>query len=185
MGITTTAKLLKSAKILSPGLSGNFSFTFYTSIDDSTIWKKYPFWIKNVSSFKNQLMGKVQSFIMWNFDLHQRYKIVLTQTHLIRNFHASDFLYVFIMIGEMIWSDRKCSKIQVWKRLDRVGVKNLLAETTPEKIFGTKERNPVKLDKTSKACYLIWQLLWKFNFWKKNWELGCLSTESWHFPNIF
>ena len=84
MAIRTCAKLLKSAKILWPGLSENFSFTLYTSNhasnDDLTIWKKYPFWLKNVSSFKKQLIGKVESFLKSNFSLNQRYKIVLTKS---------------------------------------------------------------------------------------------------------
>ena len=74
--IRACAKLLKSAKILWPGLSENFSFTFYTSNDDSTIWEKYPFLLKNVSSFKKQLIGKVESFVKSNFKLSQRYKIL-------------------------------------------------------------------------------------------------------------
>ena len=81
MGIRTSAKLLKSAKILWLGLSGNFSVTLYTSNDDSTIWEKYLFSLENVSSFKNQLIGEVESFIKSEFDVHHRYKIVLTQNH--------------------------------------------------------------------------------------------------------
>ena len=59
----------------------NFYFTLYTSNDDSTFWKKYQFWLKNVSSFKKQLIGTVESFLKSNFDLNQGYKIVLTQNH--------------------------------------------------------------------------------------------------------
>ena len=40
-----------------------FSFTLYTSNDDSTFSKKYQFWLKNVSLLKKQLIGKVQSFL--------------------------------------------------------------------------------------------------------------------------
>ena len=58
-----------------------FSFTLYTSNDDSNIWKKYQFWLTNVSSFKKQLIGKVQSFLKSNFGLNQGYKIVPTQNH--------------------------------------------------------------------------------------------------------
>ena len=50
-----------------------FSFTLYTSNDDSSFRKKYQFWLKNVSLFKKQLIGKVESS-----DLNQGYKIVLT-----------------------------------------------------------------------------------------------------------
>ena len=99
--IQTCAKLLKSAKILWPGLSESFSFTLYTFNDDSTNWKEYPFWLKNVNSFKKQLIGKVESFLKSNFDLNQRYRIVLTQSQ-IWNFNATELLHVFILIGEMI-----------------------------------------------------------------------------------
>ena len=58
-----------------------FSFTLFTSNDDSDFWKKYQFWLKNVSSFKKQLIGKFQSFLKSNFNLNQEYKIVLTQNH--------------------------------------------------------------------------------------------------------
>ena len=58
-----------------------FCFTLYTSNDDSNFWKKYQFWLKNVSSFKKQLIEKVQSFLKSNFGLNQGYKIVLTQNH--------------------------------------------------------------------------------------------------------
>ena len=36
-------------------------------------------------------------------------------------------------------------------RLSRVMAKKLFAQTIPEKIFGTRKRNPVKLDKTRKG----------------------------------
>ena len=53
--------------------------------------------------------------------------------------------------------------------------KNMFAQTILGKIFGTKERNPVKLEKTSKIDFLIllvfWQLLSKFNIWKEDWAL--------------
>ena len=48
-----------------------FSFTLYTSNDDSNFWKKYQFWLKNVSLFKTQLIGKFESFLKSNFDLKQ------------------------------------------------------------------------------------------------------------------
>ena len=105
------AKLLPKICLLK--LSENFSVTIYTSNDDSTISKKYPFWLENVSSFKKQLIDKVESFLKLNFDLNQRYKIVLTQNHQIWNFNATDLPYIFMMIGEMLRSYRKYPKIQV------------------------------------------------------------------------
>ena len=81
VAIWTCGKLLKIVKILWPALSANFSFALYTSIDDSTIWEEYQFWLQNVTLFKKQLSDKVESFLKSNFDLNQRYKIVLTQKH--------------------------------------------------------------------------------------------------------
>ena len=55
-----------------------------------------------------------------------------------------------------------------------------------KKVFETKQRNPVKLDRTRKVWYLLlrvfWLLLPKFNFWKGNWAY--VSTQIWDFPNI-
>ena len=62
-------------------IAWKFPFTLYTSNDDSTFWKKYQFSLKNVSLFKKQLIGKVESLVKSNFDLNQGYKIVLTQNH--------------------------------------------------------------------------------------------------------
>ena len=63
------------------GISWKFSFTLYTSNDDSTFWKKYQFLLKNVSSFKKQQIGKVEGVLKSIFDLNQWYKIVFTQNH--------------------------------------------------------------------------------------------------------
>ena len=62
-------------------------------------------------------------------------------------------------------------------------------ETTIQgKIFGTKKRNPVKLDRTRKVWCLLLRAFWlvslKFNFWKGDWALGYVSTQIWDFPNI-
>ena len=58
-----------------------FSFTLYSSNDDSTFWEKYQFWLKNSSLFRKQLIDKVEIFLKSLFDLNQGYKIVLTQNH--------------------------------------------------------------------------------------------------------
>ena len=63
-----------------------FSFSLYTSNHDITIWNKYQFWLENVSLFRKQLIRKIKSFRISNFDLNQWYNIVLTQKHLIWNF---------------------------------------------------------------------------------------------------
>ena len=46
----------------------------------------------------------------------------------------------------MLWSYKKCQKIGVGKGLGRVRAKNVLVQTIPDKIFGTKWNNPVKLN---------------------------------------
>ena len=51
----------------------------------------------------------------------------------------------------MLWNYKKCQKIGVKRGLGRVKVKNLLAQTISDKIFGTKWSNPVKLDKNRKV----------------------------------
>ena len=53
----------------------------------------------------------------------------------------------------MVSSYKKCQKTGVGRRLGRVRTKNLLAQTIPDKIFGTKWRNPVKLDRKRKDWY--------------------------------
>ena len=59
------------------------------------------------------------------------------------------------------------------------------------KIFGTKYRNEVKLDKARKIWYLLflyillfWLQLPKCDFWKIDWALGYVSSQNWDFPNI-
>ena len=47
------------------------------------------------------------------------------------------------------------SKNGVGRGLSRVSIKNLLAQTIPEKMFGTKWSNPVQLDKNRKVWYLF------------------------------
>ena len=56
-------------------------FTLYTSNDDTTFWKKYQFWLENVSSFRKQQIDQIESLRNANFDLNQGYKILLTQNH--------------------------------------------------------------------------------------------------------
>ena len=43
---------------------------------------------------------------------------------------------------EMLWSYKKCQKIGVGRGLGRVGMKYLIPQTIPDKIFGTKWSNP-------------------------------------------
>ena len=55
----------------------------------------------------------------------------------------------------MLWSYKKCQKIEVERKLGRVRTKHLLAETIPDKIFGTKWSNPVKPDRKRKGWYVF------------------------------
>ena len=75
------SKIIKKCQNIMTKTVWKFSFGLYSSNDDSTFWKKYQFWLKNVSSFRKQLIFKVGSFLRSNFDLNQGYEIVLTQNH--------------------------------------------------------------------------------------------------------
>ena len=55
----------------------------------------------------------------------------------------------------MFWSYKKCQKIGVRWGLGCVMIKNFLAQTIPDKIFGTKWSNPVKLDRKRKVWHLF------------------------------
>ena len=50
----------------------------------------------------------------------------------------------------MLWSYKKCQKTGVGRGLEQFRTKNLLAQTIPDKIFGTKWSTPVKLNKKKK-----------------------------------
>ena len=83
------------------------------------------------------------------------------------------FLLNFI---EMLWSYKKCQKIGAGMGLGWVRTKNVLAKTIPDKIFGTKWNNPVKLDRRRKVWCLflrvIQLLLVKSKFLKEDEALG-------------
>ena len=50
------------------------------------------------------------------------------------------------------------------------------------------QRNPLKLNRTTKVWYLLLRVFWlilpKFNFWKGDRALGYVTTQIWDFPNI-
>ena len=50
----------------------------------------------------------------------------------------------------MLWSYKKYQKIGAERGLGRVKIKYLFAQTIPDKMFGTKWSNPVKLDRKKK-----------------------------------
>ena len=55
----------------------------------------------------------------------------------------------------MLWSYKKCQKIGDERRLGQVRIKNLLAQTILDEIFGTKWSNLVKLNRKRKLEYLL------------------------------
>ena len=90
------------------------------------------------------------------FDLNQICKIVFAQNHWIWNFNATELCFIFLLkFVEMLWSYKNCQKNWSWKGLGWVRIKNLLAQTIPNKIFGTKWSNPVKLVRKIKVWYLF------------------------------
>ena len=115
--------------------------------------KKVLIWLKNVSSIKKLRINKVKSFPKSNFDQNQIFKIALTQSHKIWNFSATHLLYIFIKY----WRNalKKMSKIEFWRRLGRVMTWNMLSQEIPNKIFETKYKSPVKLDRTRKVWCLL------------------------------
>ena len=107
-------------------------------------FKKYLFWLENASSFKKQLISKVESFLKPKFNLNRIDKIVLTQNH------------SFIMIGEMLSSYENAQKLKFegdWaklrlkiyllrksrtKYLEQVIETKYLKKSVYNKVFGTK-----------------------------------------------
>ena len=85
-GDSNLSEVIKNCQNIVARIVWKISFALYSSNYDPTSWKKYQFWLKHVSSFKKQLIGIVESFLKSNFDLNQRYNIVLTQNHSIWNF---------------------------------------------------------------------------------------------------
>ena len=69
-------------------------------------------------------------------------------------------------LEKAIENDSKLKFKEEWA--DLWPTKNLFAQTITDHIFGTNERDPVKLDNTRNLWYLLlhtlWLLLPKFNF---------------------
>ena len=55
----------------------------------------------------------------------------------------------------MLWSYKKCQEIGVGRGLEQFRIKNLFAQTIPDKIFGTKWSTPVKLNKKKKSLIFV------------------------------
>ena len=47
-------------------------------------------------------------------------------------------VYIYIMIGEMLWTYTKYLKTQVWKGMGQVTAKNFFPETILAKIVGAR-----------------------------------------------
>ena len=63
------SKIVKNCQNIIARIAWELSFTLYPSNDDTNFWKNYQFWFENVSSFRKQLVGKIQSFLNANFYL--------------------------------------------------------------------------------------------------------------------
>ena len=74
-------KIVKKCQNIMTSIVWKFSFALYSSNNGSFFWEKYQSCFKNVSSFRKQLIDKVENFLKSNFDLNQGYKIVLAQSH--------------------------------------------------------------------------------------------------------
>ena len=66
-----------------------------------------------------------------------------------------DLFCILLTFIETLLSYEKCQKAGVRRGLGRVIMKNLLAETILDKIFGTKWSDLVKLDRKRKVCCLF------------------------------
>ena len=84
-----------------------------------------------------------------------------------------------------VQTDQKLKFQEDWVELRP---KIFFAQTILYKIFGTKLRNPVKLDTRRKAWYLLLHvfslLMSKLNLWKGDWALDYVFTQIWHFSKI-
>ena len=75
-------------------------------------------------------------------------------------------LDIYIIIGKVLWTYRKYSKIQVLKRLYHVTTKNLFPQTILAKIFSTIKRNTLKLDIAKNLSLNSFGTFWG-NSWTK------------------
>ena len=114
--------------------------------------------LKDIKFIKKPPISKVESFLkssLWPKSNMQNspYTKPLT-SELLTQLTCFLFLLKFI---EMLWSYQKCLKNWVRRRLGWVSIKNLLVQTIPNKIIGTKWSNPVKLDTKRKVWYLFFR----------------------------
>ena len=95
----------------------------------------------------------------------------------------TSFMFLLKLI-EMLWSNDKCQKIGVGKGLGWVRIKDLLAQTIPDKIFRKKWSNTVKLDrKKFDICYRVFlTAIWKVQPFDE--RLGYVTPQIWYFFNV-
>ena len=114
-----------------------FCFTLYTS--NSNFWEKYQFWLKNVSSIKEQLVGKGESF---KVKFWPKPSIQNNPNTKPLNLELLKQLSCFIFLS---WLEKffevteNVQNIQVQSRMDQVTAKNFFAPTILDKKTGTKK----------------------------------------------
>ena len=70
-GDSNLSEIIKKLQNLMARIVWKFYFALYSSNDYSTFWKKHQFWHQNVSSFRKQLIDKVENCLKSMFDLNQ------------------------------------------------------------------------------------------------------------------
>ena len=80
-GDSNLSKIIEKCENIMTRIVWKFTFSLYSSNDDSTFWKKHQFWLTNFSLLRKKLISRVQSFLSLSFDPIQGCKIVLTKNH--------------------------------------------------------------------------------------------------------
>ena len=104
-------EIIKKYKNIITRTVWKLSSALFSSNDDSTFWKKYQFWLKNVSSFRKQQIGQVESFLnskLWLKRMIQNSPNTKNMEFVTCNGTVS--LHIYLTIREMLWNCRKLSK---------------------------------------------------------------------------
>ena len=118
------------------GIVWKFSFTLYTSNDDSDFWKKYQFWLKNVQKTTNRESSKFSKVKFW-----PKPRIQNSANTKPLNLELLTQLTCFIFLA---WLEKCFEVIEIFQKLKCEGdwaklrQKNVFAQTVLDKIFGTK-----------------------------------------------
>ena len=126
---------------------GEFSWEEFSS--GSLMSRNFRVGIFPGENFPRTPISKVKSFLESRFDVQKK---CLHKSGTIAQLVRFAFL---LKIGEKLLNYRKCQKNKLLRRLRQVMTKNLFAQTMPNKIFVTQERNSVKLDRTRKLLHLL------------------------------